>query len=117
MEIVIGPGGVPVEYVADAVDPQGYRVCAYTLANYAVGPLSMAVDDSPPSGVCRAHVDTMAHEVGHALCHHYQPGANCHVDRGLMRSDAQRPEDSVLDAESLARVCEFVPCVAFNPEQ
>jgi hypothetical protein len=119
LSISIGEGGVPVSFVADAINPAGHRSCAHTVTSPAAGPLYVEVDGTPPEGKCRGAADTIAHELGHVLCHHYQPGASaCHVEHGLMRSGARAnvAEDLTINAETLEAVCAVAPCTAFLAE-
>lgn len=119
LEIVVGPGGTPIE-LADSVSAlSGYAVCANTESSGS-GPIGMTVDATPPSGKCREVADTIAHELGHVICRTYAPATTqgeCHTEAGLMRSGAQSlPRDSVLDAAALEAVCAVAPCSSFQPE-
>lgn len=114
LTIVVAPGGVPMRAVPDAVDPSGYRVCAFTSSSLEHGPVDMAVDVDPPAGVCRTLDQVVAHEIGHVIARTFAPAdGDAHAASGVMRNVNGSAE---IDAASLARVCEFAPCTVFQPE-
>ena len=115
VRIDLDASGVPVEVVTDAFTPRG-QVCAVTQSS-ADGPLSIRIDATPPTGFgCRADAaDSLAHEIGHALCRFYAPvGGDCHARGGVMGHRAEL--GSAITADTLETVCDSVPCSEFNPE-
>lgn len=114
LAIVVAPGGVPMRVVADAIDPSGYRVCAFTEVSPSTGPVGMAVDVDPPARTCHGLEQVIAHEIGHIVARTFAPEAgDAHTSTGLMRPRNGTPE---IDAESLAAVCSFAPCRWMAPE-
>lgn len=112
--IEIGEGGVPVSFEDNTFSPRGQN-CAVTESTAAGTVLSVKVDATPPAGKCREALDTLTHEIGHALCHHYDAQAweGCHTESGLMKSGGT---SRLIDEPTLSRMCESVPCATFQPE-
>jgi hypothetical protein len=114
LRIVVASGGVPLTVVVDAVDPSGYRVCAFTSASPVSGPVGVAVDIDPPAGVCNSVDQVVAHEIGHVIARTFDPmHGDSHAAAGLMKP---RNGTAAIDSESLAAVCEYAPCTVFQPE-
>lgn len=114
LHIVVAPGGVPVRVVADAIDPSGYRVCAFTSTAPSVGPVDLAIDIDPPARTCHGVDQVLAHEVGHVIARTFAPDTgDVHTLTGLMKPRNGTP---AIDEVSLAAVCAFAPCTVFQPE-
>jgi hypothetical protein len=107
LDIRVGEGGVPVEFVEQAY-MFGTPVCGVS-----AGPAFVQVSTQPPAGKCRSVADVLAHEVGHALCRSFTQSGDCHADTGLMASPSY---ETAIDGATLSAVCAFAPCSAFVPE-
>lgn len=119
-----GPGVIEVRYVAEAigVGPSGGKpVCGVTpmtvtrvhdtheLVAYEVQDIQVSFRPPPR---CMTMFYTLGHEIGHMLSGPDAP----HASSGVF-ADRQPPgPDYVIDAVSLAAVCDYARCTAFQPE-
>lgn len=120
-----GPGVIEVRYVAEAigVGPSGGKpVCGVTpmtvtrvrdtheLVAYEVQDIQVSF--KAPAG-CMTMFYTLGHELGHMLAGPDAP----HAGSGVF-ADKQLPGPAYkIDASSLAAVCDYAPCTAFQPEE
>jgi hypothetical protein len=116
VEIVVADaGGIPVSLEENTFGPLGQN-CAVTESTGAGVTLDIQVDGTPPVNSCRPLLDTLTHEIGHALCRLYDPRApaGCHSSSGVMHSNHNA--ELLIDESTLSTMCGSVPCTAFAPE-
>lgn len=123
----LADGGTPVHAVptdslwhTDRKTNLRFHSCAWTLITYYAEPLwvlgAEIQVEVPPTADCPQHLwRTIEHEMIHSARRDINPEAETHAATGVFaeRADA---DNETLDANSLAALCEAIPCITFKPE-